>query len=251
MCAETAAPSSRTPGRAEAWALVPAYNASRTVSRLVSALRGEGLSVLVVDDGSADETAEEARLAGAAVLRTERNRGKGAACRLGLSYLASKGVRPAVLLDADLQHHPADAARLVGILEEGGLDVVVGDRMRFAWRMPFLRRLTNRAMSALLGMLFGLRLADTQCGLKAVRVPAVAELPLRARRFAFDSELVVLARLARLRLAAAPVRCVYRPNPASHIRPLPDTLRFFVAVARLLLLRLAGRLRRRRRRDAF
>ena len=86
MCAETAAPSSRTPDRAEAWALVPAYNASRTVSRLVSALRGEGLSVLVVDDGSTDETPEVARRCGIRLIRqpnagpaVARNRGAQAA----------------------------------------------------------------------------------------------------------------------------------------------------------------------------
>lgn len=193
--------------------VIPAFREegriAATVATVRSALRDVSpLEIVVVDDGSGDQTAEEARAAGAdAVLAQQQNRGKGAAVRAGM--LAASG-RVVAFTDADLSYAPDQLATLLARVEEGW-DVVVGSRKHVDTttlvKARRLRELTGRVFNLLSELVLLGQYRDTQCGLKAFRGD-VAELIFsrtRVDRFAFDVEVFHLAERYRLSVLEVPV----------------------------------------------
>lgn len=215
--------------------VIPAYNAADAVAAVVAGCRAQGLPVYVVDDGSADETAARARAAGAAVVSHPANQGKGRALASGAAAAAADGCQAVVFLDADGQHDPAELPALLAAGRDGA-DVVVGCRRLDAADMPRIRRLTNRFMSWTLSRLAGRRLADSQSGYRLVRLSAWERARPRRPGFAAESEFLVQAARAGLRIAEVPVSAIYG-DERSHIRPVRDTLRFLALVLRLALRR--------------
>jgi glycosyltransferase involved in cell wall biosynthesis len=216
-------------------AIIPALNAARHLPGLLDELRRRQpeLRLLVVDDGSADDTAAVARAHGAEVVRHEVNRGKGAALATGFAHAVARGWEWALTLDADGQHLPSEVAAFLAAAAAGGHDVLVGSRMAAPAGMPWIRRATNRFTSAVVSRLAGQRIPDSQCGYRIFRVAPLAGLRLRTARY--DTESEILVRLARrgCRIGAVPVTSVYGEERSS-IRPLRDTARFFRLVALLL-----------------
>ena len=206
-------------------AVIPCFNESATIAALAGAVR-ERLPVVVVDDGSTDDTSVRAASAGAVVIRHERNLGKGAALRTGLSHALGKGFAWAVTMDGDGQHAPDDLPVLLRCAEESGAKLVVGDRMRQAEAMSWLRRNVNRWMSRKLSQRAGVALPDTQSGFRVIHLPAWAALKLRAQRFEIESEMLLAFVAADCPVAFVPVRVV-EAGRRSHIRPVTDTLRWW------------------------
>ena len=162
-------------------AVIPCHNEGTAIAALVSALRRQVPVVLVVDDGSTDETALLAKGAGATVIRHERNRGKGAALRSGLSQLFKQGFEWAVTLDGDGQHAPEDLPALLRCAGQTGARLVVGNRMDNARAMPWLRRQVNWWMSRKLSQRAGRHLPDTQSGFRLIHLSTLyPELILRS-----------------------------------------------------------------------
>ncbi len=222
-------------------AVIPAFNEAPSIARVVRAACAAGLDPIVVDDGSRDGTAGLAADAGAAaVIAHDRNRGKGAALATGFRAAIERGAGAAIAIDADGQHDPGEARRLIDARARTGADLVIGTRMRGRRGMPFVRWATNAMMSNLLSMLCGKRLTDTQCGMKLLSRRAVdlalAAVPRAAEasgtRFDIESEIVLVCARAGLGIAEAPISTIYVPGRRSRIRPLRDTLRFLWLVAR-------------------
>ncbi|MCX7703590.1 MAG: glycosyltransferase family 2 protein [Planctomycetota bacterium] len=231
-------PSSRTIiSPSEACAVIPAYNESSSIAFLVREILSFGISVLVVDDGSSDSTFEEARGAGARVISLGKNCGKGVALTCGLSFAKRSRYKFAVVLDGDGQHSPSDAMRLLLFLKAQDVDLVIGNRMEEVGRMPFVRRFTNRFMSAVLRILTGAKIPDTQCGLRALKLSSFDFSKMRCRRFDWESELIVRAVRDRLRIVSVPIGCFYNRGMSSKIRVVPDTFRFILLVLRSILRR--------------
>jgi glycosyltransferase involved in cell wall biosynthesis len=224
-------------------AVIPAYDEAPTVARVVAECAAAGLEPIVVDDGSRDATGALAAAAGATVLRHAENRGKGAALATGFRAALERGADAAVVVDADGQHVPSEAAALAGLAAREGADLVIGTRMRRRRGMPFVRWATNAMMSILLSMISGTRLSDTQCGMKAISRRLLASLfaggpgdaAAAAGRFDIESEIILRASRAGFRVREAPVSTIYIAGRRSRIRPLPDTLRFLALVARHVL----------------
>ena len=212
------------------WALIAARNEKQHIQAVVSGLRRLGFSVLVVDDGSKDGTAEAAKAKGAHVVSICPS-GKGAAIKHGLLHLEKQTDR-VVVLDGDGQHSPHDALRLHRLLERG-FALVVGNRMRDCTSMPLLRRLTNRAMSAAIRLVAGTTVPDSQCGLKALNLRLLSPSLFSCRKFDWETEVILHAIHLRRRMASARVLCLYRGTP-SRIRPLLDALRFFFLLFRYI-----------------
>jgi polyprenyl-phospho-N-acetylgalactosaminyl synthase len=233
------APSPRTRARAASsvLAVIPAYNDEATVGRLVLDLARLGLDAIVVDDGSRDATAERARAAGARVLVHGQNLGKGRALATGIEAALADGARVVVTLDADGQHSAADARRLLDERERSQADLVVGDRLGARGPMPLERFATNLGMSLLLAALFGTRVRDSQCGLRAISARLLESARLGCERFETESELLIEARRLGARIASLPIASLYPAGARSRIRPLVDAARFF----RLVLTRAGGR----------
>jgi glycosyltransferase involved in cell wall biosynthesis len=205
--------------------VIPCLNESASVAALVAAVRRQIPLVLVVDDGSTDETAGRAQTAGAVVVRHERNLGKGEALKTGFSHALKLGCEWAVMLDGDGQHAPEDLPALLRCAEKSGALLVIGNRMNEAKKIPWLRRKVNRWMSRKLSQRAGKNLPDTQCGFRLIHLPTWAALALKMKRFEVESEMLMAFLAAARRVEFVPIR-VIRSRRSSHIRPLADSLRW-------------------------
>jgi glycosyltransferase involved in cell wall biosynthesis len=207
-------------------AVIPCLNERAGVAALVAALGRQLPRVMVVDDGSVDDTAARAGVAGATVLRHERNFGKGAALRTGLSQARRQGFDWAVTLDGDGQHAPDDLPVFLQRAEQTGARLIIGNRMHQARAIPWLRRQVNRWMSRQLSRRAGRRLPDTQCGFRLVHLETWATLSLSTEHFEIESEMLMAFLAARHPVEFVPIRVIGRGR-RSHIRPLADSLRWW------------------------
>ena len=206
--------------------VIPCFNESATIAPLVVAIRQRFHLVIVVDDGSTDNTACEAGEAGACVVRHGRNRGKGAALRTGLSEARKRGARWAFTLDGDGQHSPDDLPGFLRCAEQTGALLVVGNRMHNPDAMTWVRRQVNDWMSRQLSRRAGTRLPDTQCGFRLFHLPTWGALSLKAEHFEAESEMLMAFLGARYPVAFVPIRVIsHRRN--SRINPVVDSLRWW------------------------
>ncbi len=212
-------------------AVIPTYNEADKIGGVVARALAQVPAVLVVDDGSRDETAGRARAAGAVVLARGYNLGKGASLAEGLDWAAANGYEAAVTLDGDGQHMPEEIGRLVAAGEAA--DLVVGNRMADCRDMPFVRWVTNRVMSRIISWLARAEIPDSQCGFRLIRTAGWKRLNVLSRNFDFESEILVAAGRGGLRVAHAPISTVYA-DEVSKINPVTDTIRFIRLVWRLL-----------------
>ncbi len=212
-------------------AIIPAYQAAPSVGEVVRRTRALGHEVLVVDDGSTDDTSKAAREAGARVLRHQTNRGKGAALRLGFSELARSGAETVVTLDADGQHLPEEIPVLLAAIGEA--DLVLGSRTRHFAAMSRLRRASNTLSSRAISFAAGRRVADVQTGFRAYRLSLVEAVGFAEDRFEAESAVVVRAARRGFRIASVPVELGFADGRlTSHYRALVDSLRIARAVWR-------------------
>ena len=207
-------------------AVIPCFNESASIAALVRAVCRQLSPVLVVDDGSADNTAALAQAAGAVVIRHERNFGKGAALKSGLSHALKLGCEWAVTLDGDGQHAPEDLPALWQCAEETGALLVIGNRMNEAWKIPWLRRRVNYWMSRKISQRAGWHLPDTQSGFRLIHLRTWAALALNTTHFEIESEMLTAFLAARRRVEFMPIR-VNRSHRRSRICPVADSWRWW------------------------
>ena len=206
-------------------AVIPCLDEEAAIYPLVSKLRAYLPHVIVVDDGSSDSTAERARAAGAEVIRHAQSLGKGRALQAGWLRARERGFAWALALDGDGQHAPEDAPTFLCAAEKGGADLLLGNRMEDAARMPWLRRQVNRWMSARISRLLGISVQDSQCGYRLMRLDAWAGLELRATHYEVESETLRAFAAAGCVIESVPVRVIYQ-GERSKIHPVRDTLRW-------------------------
>jgi glycosyltransferase involved in cell wall biosynthesis len=205
--------------------VIPCFNEAPTIAELVMGVRQHLPTVLVVDDGSSDDTAALAESAGARVVRHTVNCGKGAALRTGFGIARGLGFEWALTMDGDGQHRAEDTPALLKCAEQTGAALVVGNRMHDARAIPWLRRAVNRWMSRQISRAAGLPLPDTQCGFRLVQLEAWSHLTLRTDHFEVESELLLAFVRAGHRVEFVPIQAVGR-GQRSRIRPLVDTWRW-------------------------
>jgi glycosyltransferase involved in cell wall biosynthesis len=217
--------------------IVPALNEAATIGRVVDELRNTlALTVIVVDDGSSDETGEIALGHGAVLLRHERNLGKGAALLAGLREARKRGLTVAVSVDGDGQHPPA-SARAVLHGSDDPRALVLGVRNLVRDGAPASNRFGNGVSNFFLSRFAQRSLRDTQCGLRRYPVEETLELSARASGFAFEGEIILRALAAGLPLVEVPVDVIYGSSgrPVSHFRRVVDPTRIVATVVRTVL----------------
>jgi glycosyltransferase involved in cell wall biosynthesis len=211
-------------------ALIPAYNESRTIEEVIAGIRPQVDHVLVVDDGSTDGTAQLALMAGAEVIRRTTNGGKGLAIRTGLARVLEGSFTHVLMLDADLQHKPEEAALLLATAVRTNADLVIGERQFCRESMPRSRYWTNRIGSRALSAFVGAPISDTQCGFRVCRIELLGTLHLRSRGYDIETEMLIKLRRRGASVASVPVTAVYA-GERSKLRPVRDTTRTcFLAV---------------------
>jgi glycosyltransferase involved in cell wall biosynthesis len=201
-------------------ALVPAYQAAATVQAVVSGLRRHVAQVLVVDDGSTDETGRFAAEAGAEILRMRANGGKGSAVRAGLARLLKSDATHVAFVDADGQHDPEDLPALLAAAHKGD-DFVIGSRMADPEAIPLVRYKTNEIGSRILTRMTGHEIRDGQSGYRVVAAELLRRLRLTARGYSIETEMLLKAAPYLKRFREVPVRAVY--GGPSHYRGFRDT----------------------------
>lgn len=208
-------------------AVIPCLNEGATIAELVQAVLRQVPAVLVVDDGSSDDTAKRADAAGAVVIGHPRNLGKGAALRTGLRHARKRGFDWAFMLDGDGQHRPEDIPAFLHCAETTGAALVIGNRMHQAHAIPWLRRQVNRWLSRRISNRAGRPLPDTQCGFRLVNLQAWTQLPLETEHFEVESETLLAFLEGGHRVEFVPIQVIGR-GAHSHIRPMTDSLRWFL-----------------------
>lgn len=203
--------------------VIPALNTAATLPGVVASLRQTlpSARIIVVDDGSRDDTRQKARESCDTVLHFERNRGKGAALRLGTTTALAGGASVVITIDADGQHDPTYASALIWALESA--DIVIGARARSSAVMPLRRRATNFLASTAIGAITGTCIPDSQSGFRAIRRSVLSHVIADGDRYEYETDFLIRAGVAGFRIAAVPIPTKY--GGSSHFRSLSDSAR--------------------------
>lgn len=208
--------------------LIPAFREEANIAAVIREVLDYCPDVIVIDDGSPDDTARTAAAAGATVLEHVRNQGKGAALQTGFDYARNHGYDLAITLDGDGQHAPSDIPAFLQAYERTRSPVIVGNRMGDVAGMPWLRRCVNRYMSAHLSSVMGQYVPDSQCGFRLYHRSVFPAGPYEAHslRFAAESEILLRLSLQGCKIGAVAIQTIYGAEK-SKVRPMADTIRFF------------------------
>lgn len=193
----------------DTYVVIAAFNEASVIRGVVGEVVAHGYPVVVVDDGSRDETAAAARLAGVTVVRHAINLGQGAALQTGIDYALRRGARTLVTFDADGQHSVEDIPALIAALTTH--DIALGSRFlgKEVVGASRRRKLLLRTATAMSNRLSGMKLTDAHCGLRAFRASAAPALRITQDRMAHASEILRKIRTSRLRVVEVPVTVKY------------------------------------------
>ena len=193
------------------WIVLPAYNEEKVIRETLEEIRAAGYTnIIVVDDGSRDQTYEKARaVPGVVALRHRLNRGKGAATKTGIEAAKLLGAETIVTMDSDGQHNPADIARLVEPIEQNRCDVVLGTRLKDPRGMPWYKVLANWIGNAITWYFYGLWVSDSQSGFRAYSRHASELINTKTDRYEYDSEVIREIYLYKLKYQEVPIEVRY------------------------------------------
>jgi len=236
--------------------LVPTYNNSGTLAGVLDGIAALRLPILIVNDGSTDQTANAldewtARNpnARAQVMTHARNRGKAAALKTGFAAAMREGFTHVLTIDSDAQHDPACAPALIELAGRFPESYVLGVRDARHPQYPRRSRVGRRLSNLLIRLECGTKVADSQCGMRVYPMELVRTVRCRARRFGYEAEMITRAGWAGCPVVEAPINTCYLPpgQRVSHFHPWWDTIRAVGMHARLLLHTVAPIPRRRYR----
>ncbi len=187
---------------------IAAYNEARYVGSIVLQARQYADAVIVVDDGSTDDTTRVAELAGATVIRHDENRGKGVAIQSILTEAKKRNPDVLVLLDADSQHDPNEIPVLIRPISEG-FDLVIGSREAQKDKTPRYRRIGQKVLLRSTRLASKTNISDSESGFRALSPKAIKKLDLKARGFAIESEMITSAAGKNLKITEVPISNIY------------------------------------------
>ncbi|KAB8139852.1 glycosyltransferase family 2 protein [Chloroflexia bacterium SDU3-3] len=202
-------------------ALIPAYNEQRFIGSIVLAARAYVDEVVVVDDGSKDQTAQIAHQAGATVIRQHENKGKAAAVNTGFEYLRGRTPTAVVMLDGDGQHMAEEIPIVLAPVLNDNADVVIGSRFRETKSdIPAYRQIGQHGLTMVTNLSSGVFVSDSQSGFRAFSGEALDRLFFSQGGFSLESEMQFLAGEHGLRIAEVPISVIYaekaKRNPFQH-----------------------------------
>lgn len=213
--------------------LIPAYNEARTIGQVVSEARKVIEYVVVVDDGSRDNTAQLAEDSGAVVIKHPVNRGKGAALRTGFQHVLDHGYDALITMDSDGQHDVNDIPGFLEAFSKTGSGIIIGSRMQDISTMPAIRKFTNKFTSFVGSLLAHQKIKDSQSGFRLISSDVLRAVELETTGYEMESEILIKASRAGFRITSVPIKTIYGQE-VSKINPVVDTCRFFRLLFRSL-----------------
>jgi glycosyltransferase involved in cell wall biosynthesis len=213
--------------------LIPTYNNSKTIGEVVKKCLDIGngkFKVIVIDDGSTDDSGEIAKNAGALVLSHKKNIGKGAAIKTGFEYIKKlylenyKSLNSKIFiatLDADSQHNPEDIPRLLNLARRknalviGSRDILIKNDIKTLLRnpeMPIFRYIGNKLISRIISFLIQEKIADSQSGFRVFPLHLLENNTLREKRYGIETELIFRAKKLNLPIIETPIKTIYPTN---------------------------------------
>jgi glycosyltransferase involved in cell wall biosynthesis len=205
--------------------LIPAYNAGQYLQKLVSRIKksAPGSDILIINDGSTDNTEVILKEINVRYLSNDGNRGKGYTLQRGFDYALAHNYDYVITIDADLQHLPEEIPLFLNSSERA--DIYVGTRNLRSVDMPLERRLTNYLTSIIISIFSGKRIRDTQSGYRMLSADVLKKLRVGSIKYDFESELLFQSGALKADIAEIPISTIYEGSH-SYINPLIDTGRF-------------------------
>jgi glycosyltransferase involved in cell wall biosynthesis len=221
-------------------ALIPAFNEARFIGSVVLVAKQHVDEVVVVDDGSDDQTAEIAQHAGATVIRHLTNHGKAAAVNTGFQYVRECGAQAVVMLDGDGQHNAKEIPAVLAPILAGNADIVIGSRfLDIKSEIPAYRQVGQHGLTLMTNLMSGVASSDSQSGFRAFSVRSLDSLQFSKGGFSLESEMQFLIRDHSLRVAEVPIQVFYREpakrSPVRHGMQVVNSILQLVGQTRPLL----------------
>jgi glycosyltransferase involved in cell wall biosynthesis len=207
--------------------LIPAYNASLTLGELLSRtvpVISAG-NIIVVDDGSADSTAQIAENHHTQLLRHSVNRGKGAALQTGFDHCLNAEYDAVITMDADLQHRPEDIPRFIERHLLMSRDIIIGSRLHQLKGMPLHRILSNTITTFLVRNRTGMNIADSQSGFRFISASVLKSVRLDSPGYEAETEFLIKAAQKGFTMDAIPINTIYA-GEKSHMKHIETTVQF-------------------------
>lgn len=195
--------------------VIPAYNEAYSIAGVIKDAKSVfdnstyACTIVVVDDGSSDDTATIATKSGATVIRHILNSGAGSATATGLSYANQAGFTMAATMDADGQHLPADLLKGLQAMEKTDADLLIGSRLMDSSGMSRLKIIGNWGLSFITRVLFGIQVTDSQSGMRIFSQEALTNLRWKTNGYEFCSEMLWRAKQLGMKIDEYPIQAVY------------------------------------------
>lgn len=197
--------------------VIPAYNEATVIGEVVKSARevflkskkAYDIDIVVVNDGSKDETANEAKKGGAIVINHILNSGAGSATLTGLAYARQHNYDIAATMDADGQHAPDDVLEGIKSIDQGNADLLIGSRLIDSRGMSKIKVMGNKGLSLFTYLLFGINVTDSQSGLRIFSKRAIDGLQWKSTGYEFCSEMIWRAKQARMNVSEYPIKAIY------------------------------------------
>jgi len=205
--------------------VMPTYNEAKEIGRIIKKVLAQGLEVVIIDDGSPDNTSQVAANNGAIVLKNQNNEGKGASLIKGFDYAMKNNFDTVITMDGDGQHLAEDIPLFLQAAKCSDSAIFIGNRMLKTKSMPWLRLLTNKFMSWLISEIIKQEVPDSQCGFRLIKKELLKKLKLTTSRYETESEILIDAARLGFKIESVPIKTVYS-GEKSRIKPFSDALRF-------------------------
>ncbi len=188
------------------WIVIPAYNESKHISDVIKKAKTFSDNIVIIDDGSKDNTHEIAKDLDVYVLKNIVNMGKGAALKTGCDFAIKKGAKKIIVMDSDGQHNPAKIPIILSKLKN--VDIVFAYR-KFSRTMPGILKFGNIMINKFTSFLYGINLKDTQCGFRAFTADAYKKVRWKSSGYSMESEMVANAGKHKLKYSEFPIETIY------------------------------------------
>lgn len=216
----------------KACVIIPAYNEAGRILSVIQNVKRHHPDILVIDDGSSDDTFRIAKDSSVQAMLNLNNQGKGASLIKGFKYALENNYDAVITMDADGQHLCEDIPVFLDAARDPAVDIVIGNRMSSVGRMPALRIATNRFMSWLISVICGQDVPDTQCGFRLIKSQVLKSVQLKTSRYETESEILIKAARLGFKIKSVPVKTIYS-NQKSRINPFINTFRFLRLIFRV------------------